>query len=169
MIVVNLFSGAGCGKSTLAARVFHELKIRGISTELVGEYAKDCVYNKSYKEMADQLWLFANQAHRLRNLSRYGVKVAVCDSPLLLSVAYQKFECHVFEWLVREEHEKYDNLNFFLTRNDEYWEDDRRTGDINNAKEIDKSVLKIIKDEPFETICSHDYNFIVNQVLKKVG
>lgn len=166
MIVVNLFGGAGCGKSTMAARIFHELKSKGISAELVGEYAKDCVYNKSYKEMSDQLWLFANQAHRLRNLSRYGVKVAVCDSPLLLSIAYQKFESHIFEWLVREEMERYDNLNFFLTRNDDFWRTDGRTGNLESAKKIDKEVLGLLKDEKFDKICCYDYDYVVNKVLK---
>jgi adenylate kinase family enzyme len=38
--VINLFGGPGCGKSTLAARIFSILKLKDISCELINEYAK---------------------------------------------------------------------------------------------------------------------------------
>lgn len=42
-IVVNLFGAPGAGKSTGAAHIFAELKMCGINTELVTEFAKDKV------------------------------------------------------------------------------------------------------------------------------
>lgn len=46
MLVVNLFGTPGAGKSTGAAYIFSELKMRGINAELVIEFAKDKVWEK---------------------------------------------------------------------------------------------------------------------------
>ena len=43
-LVVNLFAGPGAGKSTGAAYIFSMLKMAGIDTEYVNEYAKDKVW-----------------------------------------------------------------------------------------------------------------------------
>lgn len=43
-LVVNLFGGPGCGKSTTMARLFADLKTRGLNVEMVSEFAKDLVY-----------------------------------------------------------------------------------------------------------------------------
>ena len=40
-VVINLFGGPGCGKSTGAAYVFSKLKMLGVNAELTSEYAKD--------------------------------------------------------------------------------------------------------------------------------
>ena len=99
----------------------------------------------------------------------YGVKIAACDSSLLLSVAYQKFESHIFEWLVQEEAGRYDNLNFFLTRNDDFWTADGRTENLEGAKKIDKEILELLKGDGFNTICCYDYDYVVNKALKYRG
>ena len=36
-LIVNLFGGAGIGKSTLMARIFSELKVQGYDCEMVTE------------------------------------------------------------------------------------------------------------------------------------
>lgn len=40
-LVINFFGGPGCGKSTMASRLFSELKSKGVKCEYVTEYAKD--------------------------------------------------------------------------------------------------------------------------------
>jgi nicotinamide riboside kinase len=146
---VNLYGGAGVGKSTLAALVFAELKMRGITADLVGEFAKELVYDRAYNVMADQHYLFAQQAHRLWRMKNYNVQVAVCDSPLLLSIAYNQ-ETGSKSQALREQitntYRDYDNMDFFLTRNDEFWKKDHRSGDINKAKNMDELINTVIKD-----------------------
>ena len=39
--IVNLYGGPGTGKSTTAAALFAEMKIRGVNCEYIQEYAKD--------------------------------------------------------------------------------------------------------------------------------
>lgn len=41
MILINLFGAPGTGKSTGAAYIFSQLKMKGINAELVTEFAKD--------------------------------------------------------------------------------------------------------------------------------
>lgn len=166
MIVINLFAGAGAGKSTMAAEVFSRLKKLGLKTELVGEYAKECVYQKAYQIMSDQLWLFANQAHRLRSLDSYGVTVAVCDSPLLLSMAYQRGEDKSFNEMVIAEHNRYKNLNYLLSRNDDFWKADGRCGDLNNAHEIDSLVAGILKHQFHKSLKPGNIEQVIKDVQK---
>ena len=85
MKVLNFYGGAGIGKSTIAADIFSKLKRKGLKTELVGEYAKWLWYQNATDIVQDQLYLFAEQVHRLKTLERYGVEYAVCDSPLPLN------------------------------------------------------------------------------------
>ena len=51
-IIVNLFAGAGAGKTTCAWEIASELKKRGIETEYVSEYAKELVWDNNM-EMLD--------------------------------------------------------------------------------------------------------------------
>lgn len=88
MKVLNFFGGADIGKSTIAADVFSKLKRKGYKTELVGEYAKWLWYQNATEIVEDQLYLFAEQAHRTKTLAKYGVEYAVCDSPLPLNITY---------------------------------------------------------------------------------
>lgn len=47
-IIVNLCGSPGVGKSTGAAYIFSQLKMRGINCELVTEFAKDKVWEESH-------------------------------------------------------------------------------------------------------------------------
>jgi len=87
-IVVNLFGGPGSGKSTTAAAVFAELKLRGRNVELVTEYVKKWAWMGQQIGPFDQVYLFGKQARAEAML--YGkVEVIVTDSPILLSAYYE--------------------------------------------------------------------------------
>jgi len=83
--VINLFGGPGLGKSTTAAGLFYEMKLRGFDVELVREYAKNFAYHKT---MPDQTYIFAKQLKAESTL--YGkVDFIVTDSPLWLCCYYE--------------------------------------------------------------------------------
>ena len=147
MICLNLYGGPGVGKSTLAAEIFVELKRRGIKAELVGEYAKELSYERAYNVMADQHYLFAVQAHRLWRLEQAGVEVAVCDSPLLLNLAYDRDPNNgYFRLFVIDTYKRYENFDYVLERNEHYWERDQREGDVEDAIQMDKKIDAILFD-----------------------
>jgi tRNA uridine 5-carbamoylmethylation protein Kti12 len=86
-LVVNLFGGPGCGKSTTSAGLFHDMKKKSLNVELVTEYAKELVWSDSISAMSDQLYLLANQNRRLDRLVGK-VDYVITDAPLLLSAYY---------------------------------------------------------------------------------
>ena len=121
MKVINLFAGAGAGKSTVASGLFYYLKNNRLAKcELVNEYAKDLVYDESFVELADQLLVTANQNHRLIKLEKAGVELAIADSPLILGIFYYTPNKHIpknlFEELLVSTFNSYDNINIFLER-----------------------------------------------------
>ena len=88
-IYVNLFAGPGAGKSTTAAGVFHKLKLFGVTTELVTEFAKDLVWESRTACLGNQMYVMGEQFRRLHRLDGK-VEVVVTDSPILLGMIYGK-------------------------------------------------------------------------------
>ena len=148
MIVVNLFGGPGCGKSTGAAYVFSRLKEAGVNIELVTEFAKDLTWDKS-DALNDQLYVFANQFHRLYRCQKAGVNVVVTDSPLLLSNLYRDrrspFFAKPFTDYVEYCHSVYNNLNYFIRRVKPYNPCGRREDEA-SAKAMDEMIHAALKD-----------------------
>ena len=87
--VINLFGGPGTGKSTSAAYLFSQLKMRGHSAELVAEYAKTWAWQDRKIGDFDQFYLFGKQTHHESRL--FGkVDWIVTDSPVLLCSVYAR-------------------------------------------------------------------------------
>lgn len=178
MIVVNLFAGSGAGKSTTAAGVFHALKRMEINCELVTEYAKDLVWDEAFKVLHDQLYIFAEQNHRIARL-KHKVDVVVTDSPIFLSLVYNKiyrnkgeeYSGH-FEDFIKETFDQYDNLNYYLIRRKTY----NPIGRLQNheeAKEIDGKVKMYLDNYavPYYTIEYDDFTVgnITNKIIERIG
>ena len=144
--VLNFYGGAGIGKSTIAADIFSKLKRTGHKTELVGEYAKWLWYQNATDIVQDQLYLFAEQVHRLKTLERYGVEYAVCDSPLPLNIIYNNTPDELFDQLVMHEHAKFDNVDYLLRRNDEFISiDGRKETNLERAKVKDEEIKAVLE------------------------
>lgn len=142
-LVVNLFGGPGSGKSTTAAFLFVALKLAGINAELVTEYAKDKTWEESMKVLANQIYVFGKQYHRIwRVLDK--VDVIVTDSPLLHSVMYYKGDSNFFPDLVWSEHNKLDNFNVMIKRVKPYNPSGRSQSE-DAAKFLDSQIEGIIK------------------------
>ena len=114
-LIVNFFGGPGTGKSTAAAGVFHELKLAGVNCEMALEYAKDKVWEGSGHILANQLYVFGKQYHRIWRLLEK-VEIIVTDSPLLNSILYYQDENPHFSQMVAFEHKKLNNFNVLLGR-----------------------------------------------------
>lgn len=89
MIVVNLFGVPGAGKSTGAAYIFSQLKMKGINAELITEFAKDKAWENNTEAIKNQAYLFGKQSYRMSRC-REKVDVLVTDSPLPLSILYNQ-------------------------------------------------------------------------------
>lgn len=122
MIVINLYGGPGTGKSTTAAGLFNLLKVNNFNCELVTEYAKDKVWEGSITTLANPLYVFAKQSHRLWRCKRAGVDICVTDSPILLALVYQDLYQHtgLCSEQARLTYNQYTNVDIFLNRKKEY-------------------------------------------------
>jgi hypothetical protein len=143
-IVVNLFAGPGVGKSTTAARIFAELKMHGVNCEMALEFAKDKVWEESFKTIDDQIYIFGKQFHKIWRL-KDKVDVIICDSPLPISIVYDKENSEAFHTLIMEQFNKFDNYNVLLTRSCEYQKEGRIQTE-EEAKGVDEMVKKVLKD-----------------------
>jgi hypothetical protein len=121
MILVNLFGAPGAGKSTGAAYIFSQLKMRGINAELVTEFAKDKVWEGSKAVFENQAYIFGKQYFRISRCADQ-VDVIVTDSPLLLSILYNNDEDlgGTFDAVVRKVAKKYNSKNYYLKRVKDY-------------------------------------------------
>ena len=110
-LIVNLFGSPGTGKSHTAARLYgncHEFE-----AELVREYAKDLVWEKRAVEFEDQMTVIGKQIKRI-NAVNGQVDVVFTDSPILLGAYYGKDM--VLKQAIKNVHDRYWNLNIYLTR-----------------------------------------------------
>lgn len=141
--VINLYGGPGCGKSTVAAGLFYELKCSGFECELTGEYAKDKTWDNNPEVLDNQPFIFGQQLHRIWRLNNK-VEIIVCDSPILLSIIYSKENSELFEEFIVEQYSKYNNINFILDRTVKYDVIGRNQTE-EEAIELDNKLIDIMK------------------------
>ena len=168
--IINLFGGPGTGKSTIAALVFGELKKKGYEIELVTEYAKDKVWEESYKTLENQIYVFGKQLHRIWRVKNK-VNFIITDSPILLSIIYDKEKNDNLKRLVLDVHNNFNNINILIKRDTIYNPNGRFQNEI-EAKLIDKQIINLLKNN---SIDFHEINItnaveeIINIITKKRG
>jgi len=170
-VIVNLFGGPGAGKSAFAHGLMYELKVAGINCELASEYAKDIFYEESPKKLNNQIYVFGKQLQRLKRTVGK-VDVIVTDAPLLHSIHYDTSGSPFFKHLILEEHNRFNNLNIFLTRKHGYnpngrFQDEAGAANISSSIEImliENSVMVQRYDATRENLKSVS-DLIISQLL----
>ena|ERR1700722_12094005 len=168
MQVINLFSGPGGGKSTVASGLFYHMKMQHKNVELVTEFAKDLVYSQTLSILKDnQEFIFAEQNRRLHILEGK-VDYAITDSPLLLSHIYGvgrgRFNQESFLHFVSDTFRMYNNINFFLERPANFTEAGR-AHNLQESIEIDNLILKVLKQEYVEFVRIPTNKHAVDRIL----
>ena len=163
-LIINLFGGAGIGKSTLMARIFSELKVQGYDCEMVTEFAKDLVWEKRNETFKDELYIFAKQNHRLFRVNGK-VDIIVTDRPLLLTNAYNQDNKELCS-LCLKTFNQYNNLNFLLKRQTVYQENGRNQSE-EEAMQIDKITQGLLESNGinYYTVNNNDLADII-EVIK---
>lgn len=141
-VIINLFSGPGCGKSTSAAQLFYELKKRNYDVELTNEYAKWLVYEENYKKIKNQLYLFSKQHNQIFRLNDV-VDIVIMDSPLILSAIYDLDQSRELKDIILYEHNKFSNKNYFIERTTDYVQEGRYHN-LEQAVEVDNKILNFL-------------------------
>lgn len=143
-LVVNLFAGPGAGKSTSMAYIFAKLKSAGFNCEMAPEFAKEKVWENSLDVLNNQIYVFGKQHHTIHRLLGK-VDIIITDSPLLLSIHYGSKCSKAFKLLVLEEHQKLNNINYFIVRSKKYNPKGRLQTEEQSI-EIDSKIKNIISE-----------------------
>jgi adenylate kinase family enzyme len=169
-LVINLFAGPGSGKSTTCAGIFSRLKLNNINCEMALEYAKEKVWENSLEILDDQIYVFAQQLHRL-NILKNKVDVIITDSPLLLSMIYNKEPNNIFSELVFNQFDKFENVNYYIERDENF----NPKGRVQNLEQsIDKdNEIKILLDNnhvPYDIVNKiNAVDKITEDILKRLN
>ena len=165
-IVVNMFASPGSGKSTLAAYTFAKLKMLGVNCELVTEFAKDKVWEESFKVLDDQIYLFGKQYHRVYRLNNK-VEVIITDSPFPLNVWYSKgmhgkiYEDFVFQCLNEFEH-----IDYFINRGN-YYNENGRQQNLEEAVAIDNGIKELLNKHSIKYM-EYAQNVAVKEIVNDI-
>lgn len=148
--VINLYGGPGTGKSTLAARLFTEMKGSKLSCELVREYVKDWAWEGKQIGKFDQMYFLAKQFRR-ESILYNKVDYVITDSPFLMAGFYaehylnQTFVTEVaLEMRKLAEEEGVVFCDFFLKRYKDY-DTKGRYETENQAREIDNKMRSFLE------------------------
>lgn len=141
-LVIQLFGGPGCGKSSLMGGIFSALKFNGVNCEMAPEFAKEKIWENSLDILSNQIYIFGKQHHTIFRLLNK-VNVIITDSPIILSLCYGKECSESFKRLVLEEHKKLNTINIFVDREKKY----NPIGRLHNeeqARDIDTKIKEIL-------------------------
>ena len=168
-IVINLFGAPGSGKSTGAAFIFSQLKMRGINCELITEYAKDKTWEKNMEALSCQEYIFGKQSFRMKRC-RDKVDVIITDSPLPLGIFYNTNPVlgEHYENLVLDVFNTYENMNYTLVRDKPYNPIGRNQTEA-ESDEIGDRIQFFLEDHNISYTLGlgnvEFYNFIITDVL----
>lgn len=171
-IVINLFGEPSAGKSTCAMDITAKLKRNGINAEYVSEFAKDKVYENNGEVFKHQEYLFGKQSFKMGRV-KDKVQVMVVDSPLILSIIYNKNDVlgEDFNKTVLNMFNSYDNRNYLLTRKHTY-ENEGRFQNEKEAKEVRNQIIVKLCEFGIKydvVVSSEDTcNAIVNKIVEEV-
>lgn len=171
-IVLNFFGVPSAGKSTGAAYVFSQLKMKGVNAELITEFAKEKVWEDNSKALQNQVYLFGEQCYR-QDRCKDQVDVIVTDSPIPLSILYNRdprlHEC--FNQTVMDVFNSFNNINYCITRAKPY----NPSGRCQSESESDlllEPMVKLLNDNNIKFTYKKgdkwDYDEIVSEVMDAI-
>lgn len=154
--IINIYAGAGAGKSTNAAETFALCKQAGVSCELITEYVKGWAWRGRPIGEWDDVYLFAKQLQR--ESACYGkVDYVITDSPIGLAAVYERVypkpgNRHPMLDLVREFEKRQDaadirRVNCLLLRSKPYVQAGRYE-DEQAARGVDQKCEEFLRASP---------------------
>lgn len=143
---INILGGPGSGKSTTAAWLFSELKLRNVSVELVNEYVKAKAYARHDISKWDQVYILGKQMQYEYRFLKHGVKNVITDSPCLLSYFYTNDEelADPIAQIIYQYELDFPSINLFLDRGDKEYIQEGRYQSKEDAMKVDTNLWTIL-------------------------
>lgn len=164
---INLWAGAGAGKSTLASWLFSQLKMKDYSVELVHEYIKSWAYQKRVPKSFDQVYIFGKQLHAEDMIFQSGVEHLVTDSPLWMQIVYAKrYKLPVWDDLLEicyAWEEEHPSINILLDRSGIQYQTAGRYETLEQARQVDNEMRQFMEDHipNFHIVKAREYEYIL--------
>jgi hypothetical protein len=98
------------------------------------------------------------------------VDVIICDSPLPISIVYDKENSEAFHTLIMEQFNKFTNFNYLLERGGEY-QTEGRVQTEDEAKEVDKTVKRVLDEQGIKYTAlpiEGAYQKIIDDIVKNL-
>ena len=168
-LTLVLYGGPGTGKSTTAAAVFAELKMRGRNVELVPEVAKGFTWEKRTIALAHQPYVVSKQMLHLDRLAGQ-VDAVVTDTSTMLALVYGQELTQAFRAWVVDDYRSRQTINVLLKRDHSVaYEHVGRSQSAADALLADKDILNLLRhyDIPFTSLTIGSAN-LVKTIADKV-
>jgi len=170
---INFYAGPGAGKSTLAARTFAELKIRGHDVEHVPEFVKTMAHEGRFPQSYDQIHIFGEQVHR-EDIALRHVETVVTDCPILMCCAYAEFYSAPgfaeTTKIARQFDLDFPALNLYIDRTVEYISKGRFQ-DGEQAVEFDQKLLDFLAENlhgPLVHVQVENFDLMLEEIENKL-
>jgi hypothetical protein len=149
LLVINCFSGAGVGKTTVALLLAGLLKQSGVDCEYVDEWHKMSVWLNHGNVLQHPEMMLANQHQKLWALDGK-VRVVVSDCPLLLFAPYAReyipeYPHDEFEKLSLALNNKYQNLNLWIKRDPAIFKQEGRVQTLAESIVMDNKIRTFVE------------------------
>jgi nicotinamide riboside kinase len=148
--VINLIAGPSSGKSTLAAIIFAQLKLKKYNAEYVQEFAKHLVWTENYDTLNNQYYVTKTQ-YEILNKMNNKVEFIVTDGPLVHGLYYNRHNkenisnIEKTEQFILDCNNKFNNINIFINRGNIEYETAGRLQTEEEAKEIDVIIRHLLR------------------------
>lgn len=173
--VVNLISGPGTGKSTLAAELYARMKRMHLNVEMVREVAKEWAYEKRAVGPFEQIAILGEQIKRESSLFNK-VDYIITDSPVLLGAFYFDYNHNeqfmnqmVQDYYKFAESKGIEFKNYILPRTGSY-DPKGRFETEDEAEDIDEGIRLYMSAESYsyDRFGGHNHEDAVNKLLEDI-
>lgn len=171
MFIVNLFGAPGSGKSTGAAYLFSQLRMRQINCELTEEFPKQLRWEGRDIARKNHIFIFANHLYKIECLQKE-TDIIISDSPLPLSIFYNdnNYIQEEFTKLILKVFNSFNTINYLLVRDFQYNEIGRYQTE-EQSDDIDKDLREflLVHEIPYTEMISNrkNYDIIINEIIDK--
>jgi uncharacterized protein YhfF len=138
---------------------------------LVAEFPKDLVLEGNKTALANQIYVFANQLYRVQCAYK-NTRVAVVDSPLLLSAIYNPNTSEHLVDLVLEQHKRLNNMNVFVRRDGNYPHSMMgRIHSLTESVSIDNQIINLLEryEIPFVYYDELGEDTLIELICEEIG
>lgn len=168
MKVINFFGAPSSGKSTLAAKLYSQMKIARLKVEITTEFAKDLIYDNS-NAVDDQIFVTSTQYHKLFTARQNNLDFVITDSPIMLGVVYsnlkssQPYDKKAFAALMFSAFQEFNNINILIKPEEiKDFQNYGRKHDKESSIKISQDIKKMLDEYKISYI---EFNFHEHEKL----